>query len=313
MDQHLASCFISYSHADAELARGIATGLGARNYYVWIDEGQLKVGDSLVTAIGDAIDRVDFLIALVSQESVQSNWCNKEIALAMTGEINRRGISVLPCRVGDVDMPSSLSDKLYLRVEASDPEAAVAELDKHMRLHVAPGDPIPPRRQRPTAPSTVSVPRVTRQFGKLAGLTEPQFDPHSPVSMSGVNLNGVTLPRNDGTRGSALYRVPIEVEPTPDYIWSELFVRHWNRPSSWTMTHRPGIASVVGNEIILDGTTMDELERYHMATLRLAVDSANRDRRKIAEQEDADKKRAAEHAQAQRVNNAEIANRLKFN
>jgi hypothetical protein len=39
--------------------------------------------------------------------------------------------------------------------------------------------------------------------------------------------------------------------------------------------HRPGIASVSGNKIYLDGTTIEEVERYHKKTLKLAVDVAN--------------------------------------
>lgn len=39
--------------------------------------------------------------------------------------------------------------------------------------------------------------------------------------------------------------------------------------------HRPGIARVYGDTIVLDGTTMDELERYHAETLRLCVEQAN--------------------------------------
>jgi hypothetical protein len=41
-----AAVFISYSHADAELARRLAKGLRDRGIRVWIDEGELKVGDS---------------------------------------------------------------------------------------------------------------------------------------------------------------------------------------------------------------------------------------------------------------------------
>lgn len=39
--------------------------------------------------------------------------------------------------------------------------------------------------------------------------------------------------------------------------------------------HRPGIARVEGDRIILDGTTIEEVERYHLKTLKLAVERAN--------------------------------------
>jgi hypothetical protein len=40
--------------------------------------------------------------------------------------------------------------------------------------------------------------------------------------------------------------------------------------------HRPGIARVVGDRIILDGTTIEEVKRFHLETLKLAVNEANR-------------------------------------
>lgn len=39
--------------------------------------------------------------------------------------------------------------------------------------------------------------------------------------------------------------------------------------------HRPGIATTYGNKVILDGTTIEEVERYHKDTLKLAVEIAN--------------------------------------
>jgi TIR domain len=70
----LASIFISYSHADKALAQALATELEKRGLRVWIDEGELKIGDSLIERIATAIAEIDFFLALVSQSSAQSNW-----------------------------------------------------------------------------------------------------------------------------------------------------------------------------------------------------------------------------------------------
>ena len=47
-------------------------------------------------------------------------------------------------------------------------------------------------------------------------------------------------------------------------------------PPSFTSMHRPGIASVYKDEIILDGTTIEEVKDYHRATLILCVEEANK-------------------------------------
>ncbi len=127
----------------------------------------------------------------------------------MTGEIANRGITVLPCRVGNVTMPPTLVDKLYLSVEPTDlPEAAI-RLAHAMKQHLAPAQPLPPR-QRSAATSTQSNPTT-------------RYSPQIDVRMTGIDTNSMTSPRNDGTPGSALYRVPITLSVTPDHLWSELF------------------------------------------------------------------------------------------
>lgn len=293
----IASCFISYSHADKDLARSIHDGLVEHGYRVWLDEGELRIGDSLIEAISEAIDRVDFLVALVSEHSVNSSWCQREISLAMTGEINREGIQVLPCRVGGTTMPASLKDKLYLQI--SDDSDAVSTLHKAMTRHLAPAQPMPQlrRKQRPTSRRVPSPERI-----------EPW-----KVRMLHVDTNSMTSPRMDGTPGSALYRVPIALSMVPDQLWADLFVRHWDRPPRWSTMHRPGIATVSGSQIVLDGTTVEEVEQHHQETLKLAVNAANRDRQEIAERLDREKVKAREKERQHREAAEAAAMRIQFN
>src|SRR5690606_36626988 len=67
-----------------------------------------------------------------------------------------------------------------------------------------------------------------------------------------------------------------ELNRTPSYEWRELFVNAWNRPPRFTLMHRPGIASAYGNKVILDGTTIEEVEKYRKDTLKLSVEVANK-------------------------------------
>ena len=76
--------------------------------------------------------------------------------------------------------------------------------------------------------------------------------------------------------------------------------------------HRPGIASVLGNTIMLDGTTMDEVETYHVKTLNLCVQRANEEEAarvelvRAAQERDEAARRKHEHEVD------EIADRLRF-
>jgi len=103
------SLFVSYAHEDSRLAQELATAMKALGARVWVDQGELLIGDSLIERISEAIAEFDFVAALVSPASVRSNWCRKEIALAMSKQLQRgsRVVTVLPVRVGDVEMPPS--------------------------------------------------------------------------------------------------------------------------------------------------------------------------------------------------------------
>lgn len=123
--------------------------------------------------------------------------------------------------------------------------------------------------------------------------------------------NEVTVPRNDGTRGSALYAVPYRLSGRPDNTWVKLLETHWRNPSSFTSMHRPKILRVSGDRVILDGTTLEEVEQYHLKTLKPAIASANQGYAALQEQHrQAADKRAAEEEQ-HRLRVQEMKDRLK--
>jgi len=135
-DQREPSAFISYSHEDADFAVPLHEGLQSRGINVWIDKYELLVGDSLAAKIGSAIVDNDFLIAIVSPASVDSPWCEKELAIAVTQGINNRTVKVLPLRLDRVDMPASISDAMYLDADRNDPETAAEEMAVAIRRHL---------------------------------------------------------------------------------------------------------------------------------------------------------------------------------
>ena len=132
------------------------------------------------------------------------------------------------------------------------------------------------------------------------------------IEITGVDKAGVTQPRNDGSSRAGLYKVPFKLSERPPTGWDEFLVNAWDYPQSYTTMHRPRIARVVGDTIVLDGTTMEEIEKYHKATLEAAVARANREYREFDEKRaakaKADEKRAAQHKREV----DEAADRLKF-
>jgi hypothetical protein len=267
VNEHLASVFLSYSWADKPLARELAAGLDSRGCRVWIDEGELRIGDSLVESISEALDRVDFVVALVSTASVGSDWCRKEISLAMTGEVKRQGVTVMPLRVGDVEMPPTLKDKVHLAVDPDDVTDAVERLLRDIRRHLVPRVPLPPRRRGSVTRPSSAMP--------AAPASAASAESAGPLRIVGVDRDGITEPRNDGTPGSALYSVPLLLSRVPDRTWAEIFVRNWDRPPVFSLMHRPGIARVVRDRVVLSGTTLEEVSQHHQRTLKLVLEATN--------------------------------------
>jgi len=298
------SLFVSYAHEDSRLAQELATAMKALGARVWVDQGELLIGDSLIERISEAIAEFDFVAALVSPASVRSNWCRKEIALAMSKQLQRgsRVVTVLPVRVGDVEMPPSLLDVRWMPLDPTQIAECAAHLVQDASRHLARIAP-PPGSSRP-------LPRPTPRPWAGPGVATSD---DGPVRIIGVDTEGVGEPRMDGTRGSALYRVPLLLSRVPEKFWASHFVEAWDHPPAWSSMHRPGIASLQGNRIILDGSTIEELERYHLRTLKLVVNVLNQ---KTADHLQAERSRHESEAVAREAHRNQIRDaieRLKFN
>ena len=105
--------FLSHNSADKPFTRRLAHRLEKVGIGVWLDEAELKIGDSLLSKLSEAISQVEFVAAVISKNSVKSKWVEKELQLAMMKEVESRTVVVLPIVIDDVEMPSYLADKVY--------------------------------------------------------------------------------------------------------------------------------------------------------------------------------------------------------
>jgi hypothetical protein len=128
--------FISYSHRDEAFVLALVQRLKDRCIGVWIDQIELLPGDSLIRRIGDAIHNEDFVIAVISEHSVSSAWCEKELSLAVMHGIQSKQVKVLPVRLGGVALPNFLADTVWVETDHSDCSAVAAELATAMERHL---------------------------------------------------------------------------------------------------------------------------------------------------------------------------------
>jgi hypothetical protein len=138
------------------------------------------------------------------------------------------------------------------------------------------------------------------------------LEKREPIELVRVIVDEVGEPRHDASPGSALYSVPFQLSATPSARWVGLFLKSWDLPPRFTSMHRPGIARVIKDRIILNGTTIEEVERFHLDTLKLAVEEAN----KLDEEHERRSRQQSSALQQKRDQHkkhvAEVASRLNF-
>jgi hypothetical protein len=105
--------FLSHSSKDKEFVRHIANDLQTYDLPVWFDEWEIKVGDSLTQKISDGINESGWLIIVLSENSINSKWVQNEINAAMTIELEKKEVFILPILIDDCKIPILLRDKLY--------------------------------------------------------------------------------------------------------------------------------------------------------------------------------------------------------
>ena len=112
----MSRVFISHSHRDHSFAERLAHDLAIRGVDVWYSEWEMKPGDSLIRKVAEGIVSSGVMIVLLSENSVNSEWVEKELALAMRDSLAKMGVRILPVLIEDCTFPRSfhfLGDTIY--------------------------------------------------------------------------------------------------------------------------------------------------------------------------------------------------------
>jgi SIR2-like protein/TIR domain-containing protein len=111
------SVFISYSYEDKEQADYIANYLINNDIDVWYDKLTISVGDSIVSKIEEGITKSDYILFLLSKNSMERKWVQKEIQMGLAKSISDKSTRIIPVLIGDVNprkMPIYLVDRHWL-------------------------------------------------------------------------------------------------------------------------------------------------------------------------------------------------------
>lgn len=105
--------FLSHSHKDKPFVRALAKRLEGAGIRVWLDEAELHIGETLVERLSATVRETPLLIAVLSRASVKSAWVKEELHTAMTKQIRRKRVTVLPLLKERCVLPAFLEGKLF--------------------------------------------------------------------------------------------------------------------------------------------------------------------------------------------------------
>ncbi|MBU1707923.1 toll/interleukin-1 receptor domain-containing protein [bacterium] len=110
--------FISHSHADKErFVVNFATKLREKGVDAWVDQWEIKPGDSLVDKIfNEGLSKAQAIIVVVSENSVKSPWVKDELDAATVKRIEGKS-RLIPLILDDVLIPEPLQHLLQVRIQ----------------------------------------------------------------------------------------------------------------------------------------------------------------------------------------------------
>jgi hypothetical protein len=315
MQNNIPTAFISYSwDSDAHKVwvRDFASRLRNDGVETILDQWEVVPGSQMPSFMEASVRDNDFvLIICTPRYKTRSDSRKGGVGYEgdiMTSEIlNTRNhakfIPILRTSKWNSAAPSWLLGKAYIDLsEGPYDENQYARLVSTLHGELPTPPPVKVRKQAP------------RDTSKSEEAQEPsEVDiPHSDISLVGVITHEVGVPSMDGTAGSSLYSVPFRLSTYPTSEWKRIFISTWNSPPRYTTMHRPGIAEIRGDRLILDGTTIEEVEKYHIDTLKIVLRETNSKYSMFKEMQRKNAEKKANQVKAHKDNVDDVAERLKF-
>ncbi|EMC03823.1 toll/interleukin-1 receptor domain-containing protein [Streptococcus mutans] len=296
MATNIPTVFISYSWDDdshKSWVRELADNLIENGIDVYLDQYDLEFGDRLPEFMEQKITNSDFVL-IICTENYKLKSDKRKSGVGYEGHI----ISA--------ELLSSNNEKKFIPILRSDEISKVMPVYLAGKLGIQLSDEISIEDNSfqdllttlygvKRKPKLGSVPNFIKEGTSVSNKSKEIEE----IKIEGIITNEVTVPKMDGTVGSALYKIPFRLNRSPSSLWSELFLKAWASPPRWTTMHRFDIASVLSDKIILDGTTIEEVKKYHRDTLKLCVEQANQEERNILEmrrlEQEKEEARVSEH------------------
>ncbi|GHO94904.1 hypothetical protein KSF_049520 [Reticulibacter mediterranei] len=101
------TCFISYSSQDDAFAERLYADLQNEGVRCWFAPHDMKIGDKIRPRIDESIRLYDKLLLVLSKHSIDSQWVEHEVEMALAKEQNTKQMVLFPIRLDKAIMEMS--------------------------------------------------------------------------------------------------------------------------------------------------------------------------------------------------------------
>jgi hypothetical protein len=124
----MSKIYISYTRADSIVATRVSDVLKSAGHEILIDVDTLLPGQDISSTLFEALRQSDLMVVIISENSVNSQWVQNEIAVALSYSLERKSFGLFPVVIGAPSIPDSIRHKLYIKPENDDPDTVAARV-----------------------------------------------------------------------------------------------------------------------------------------------------------------------------------------
>jgi len=92
----MSRIFISYSRKNKQFVERLHSDLVNEGHYVWIDTIEIKAGEDIHTRIAEGVAEADFVIVVLSKNSLNSEYVKRELYKTFDKQIKAKSVIAIP-------------------------------------------------------------------------------------------------------------------------------------------------------------------------------------------------------------------------
>lgn len=105
--------FLSYTRTDKPFAERLSVDLKKIGLEVWLDAWEIKVGDSIIDKVDQALGSNDYFLIVLSPAALKSRWVKIELNTSFMRSLDNKNIKIIPILLQECEIPNIISDLKY--------------------------------------------------------------------------------------------------------------------------------------------------------------------------------------------------------